>query len=86
MTRFFQIKKLFFRVVTLQVAWMAPEVIKQEGYSRACDIWSLGCTVVEMFTGTTPWSWLWPDHVVWPRKVGQYPLIVSEPCLPFSNR
>ncbi|XP_074330919.1 mitogen-activated protein kinase kinase kinase YODA-like [Apium graveolens] len=37
--------------------WMAPEIIKN---SNACnlavDIWSLGCTVLEMATTKPPWS------------------------------
>ena len=35
---------------------MAPEVIKEEGAGSKSDIWSLGCTIVEMFIGDRPWG------------------------------
>lgn len=38
------------------VFWMAPEVVKQTSYTRKADIWSLGCLVVEMISGTHPWA------------------------------
>jgi serine/threonine protein kinase len=37
---------------------MAPEVVKQTGHTRKADIWSVGCLVVEMFTGEHPWAQL----------------------------
>ncbi|RKP06052.1 kinase-like domain-containing protein [Thamnocephalis sphaerospora] len=33
---------------------MAPEVVKSQHYTPKTDIWSLGCLVVEMFTGDHP--------------------------------
>ncbi|XP_037429497.1 disease resistance protein RGA5-like isoform X2 [Triticum dicoccoides] len=41
--------------------WMAPEMVratlvKDVGYDSAVDIWSLGCTIIEMFNGKPPWS------------------------------
>ncbi|KAK9469037.1 kinase-like domain-containing protein [Lipomyces arxii] len=35
--------------------WMAPEVILLNGATSASDIWSVGCTVIELITGKAPY-------------------------------
>eukprot|EP00794_Sanderia_malayensis_P006036 gene6036-6737_t len=58
--------------------WMAPEVVKAspqkgEGYGRKADIWSIGCTVIEMLTGKPPWSDLEPMTAVYNIGTGKRP-------------
>jgi len=38
--------------------FMAPEVIMQTGHGRKADIWSAGCTILQMVTGQPPWKCL----------------------------
>jgi len=67
--------------------WMAPEVIEMRNHiSPACDIWSLGCTVIELLTGNPPYYNLnqysalcrivEDDHPAFPETI-------SEPCKDF---
>ncbi|XP_004487421.1 mitogen-activated protein kinase kinase kinase 18-like [Cicer arietinum] len=36
--------------------FMSPEVARGEEQGYPCDVWSLGCTIVEMATGFSPWT------------------------------
>ncbi|KAK8463746.1 hypothetical protein PHAVU_011G030800 [Phaseolus vulgaris] len=40
--------------------WMAPEVIEMAGVCAASDIWSVGCTVIELLTCVPPYYDLQP--------------------------
>lgn len=69
--------KTGFRSVHGTPYWMAPEVIIGEGYGRKADIWSVGCTVVEMLTTKPPWSDFEPMAALF--KIATQP---TEPRLP----
>ena len=34
---------------------MAPEIIEMTGTNTACDLWSVGCTIIELLTGKPPY-------------------------------
>merc|ERR1719436_1394445 len=36
--------------------WLPPELLNGAAYGEAADIWSFGCTVVELLTGRSPWA------------------------------
>ena len=50
--------------------WMAPEVIQEMSYTEKCDIWSLGITVIEMATGSTPFSSIPPMQAL--RRIAEH--------------
>ena len=40
--------------------WMAPEIIQMSRFTTASDIWSLGCTLIELLAGEPPYYDLAP--------------------------
>ncbi|KAI9449935.1 Pkinase-domain-containing protein [Lactarius psammicola] len=59
--------------------WMAPEVIELKGASPKSDIWSLGCTVIELLTGRPPYGDIGNAMTVMFR-------IVEDECPPIPER
>ncbi|XP_013639787.1 PREDICTED: mitogen-activated protein kinase kinase kinase NPK1-like [Brassica oleracea var. oleracea] len=43
--------------------YMAPELLCSGNLDYCADIWSYGCTILEMFTGKKPWSELGRDFL-----------------------
>ena len=71
--------------------WMAPEVIRNRCHGRYSDIWSVGCTVIEMALGCPPWSEYENQYAVlfkiakdsWPPP---YPENLSSKAIDFLNQ
>ncbi|ESW20469.1 hypothetical protein PHAVU_006G211800 [Phaseolus vulgaris] len=59
--------------------WMAPEVVnlRNRGYGLAADIWSLGCTVLEMLTRQPPYSHLEGMQAIFRIGSGQPPPVAE---------
>ncbi|KAF7723669.1 hypothetical protein EC973_001760 [Apophysomyces ossiformis] len=70
------------------IYWMAPEVLTST-YSAKVDIWSLGCTVIEMLTGTHPWlniNQLAALYSIGQSQVPPIPEGISEEARDFLNK
>lgn len=59
--------------------YMSPESISQGETRKGLDLWSLGCVVLEMYTGNRPWSD--KNYGLEDLKKGYMPLIPKDlPC------
>ena len=38
------------------IGYVAPEVLKKEPYSFSCDMWSLGCIIYALMSGSLPFD------------------------------
>ena len=56
------------------IKWMAPEIVTGKDYGLKVDIWSIGCTVVEMLTGHPPWNKLNDPMTINKVYNGEYPI------------
>lgn len=72
---------------TVGTPWYcAPEVIRSEDYSYPADIWSLGCTLIELLTGKPPYDDLADVACLFKMAEGQTPPLpshVEADCLDF---
>ena len=53
--------------------WMAPEVIEGKKYSYPADIWSIGCTAIELSEGAPPYCELQPSPAMIQISVNGFP-------------
>ncbi|XP_047084158.1 mitogen-activated protein kinase kinase kinase 18-like [Lolium rigidum] len=75
-------------------AWMAPEVARGGTSTPASDVWSLGCTAVELLSGKRPWSELGGAlevgelllRVGFGEQRPELPAHLSDPCRNFVDR
>lgn len=72
--------------------FLSPEAARGEAQGEAADIWALGCTVIEMATGGTPWQQRFTDpvaalhHIAHSGDVPQPPSWLSDEAKDFLSR
>ncbi|XP_056449757.1 mitogen-activated protein kinase kinase kinase 12 [Gadus chalcogrammus] len=62
------------------VAWMAPEVIRNEPVSEKVDIWSFGVVLWEMLTGEIPYKDVDSSAIIWGIGNNSLQLPIPDSC------
>ena len=60
------------------LGYVAPEVLKKEPYSFSCDMWSLGCIIYAVISGSLPFDH--DDNKVTIKMTLEDPLVFDLPC------
>ena len=60
------------------MGYVAPEVLKKDPYSFTCDLWSLGCIIYALLSGSLPFDADNQKEVI--RQTLHEPLIFDLPC------
>jgi Ras GTPase-activating-like protein IQGAP2/3 len=70
--------------------WMAPEIISMKGAQTASDIWSLGCTIIELMMGQPPFFNLPPlsalYHIAESDEMPPFPKDITEDLTDFLKQ
>lgn len=79
------------RIMRGSVLWMAPEVVREQGFGKYSDIWSVGATILEMATGKPPWNDFTDNlaalyHIATTQVPPEIPSHLSMPCFHFISK
>ncbi|KAG2716967.1 hypothetical protein I3843_03G153400 [Carya illinoinensis] len=71
--------------------YMAPEVARGEEQGFPCDIWAIGCTIIEMATGGAPWPKVADPvtvlyQIAYSDELPEFPSFLSEQAKDFLDK
>jgi len=60
------------------LGYVAPEVLKKEPYTTSCDLWSIGCIIYALISGSLPFDHESNKETI--RMTLNDPLVFDLPC------